>query len=38
MGRRDFRTFKGLHDYAERTGNVYLWEGTLPFAYRHRLL
>ena len=38
MDRRDFRTFKELHDYAERTGNVYLWESTLAFTKRQRLL
>jgi hypothetical protein len=38
MDRKDFATSKGLHDYAERTGNVYLWEGTHAFARRQRLL
>ena len=38
MDRRDFRTSKELHDYAERTGNVYLWEDMLAFAKRQRVL
>ena len=38
MDRRDFKTAKALHNYAERTGNVYLWEGMLAFAKRQRVL
>ena len=38
MDRRDFKTAKALHNYAERTGNVYLWEGMLAFAKRQRML
>src|SRR5215469_5887414 len=38
MDQKDFRTSKELHDYAERTGNVYLWEGMLAFAKRQRVL
>ena len=38
MDRRDFKTAKALHNYAERTGNVYLWESTLAFTKRQRLL
>ena len=38
MDRRDFKTAKALHNYAERTGNVYLWEGMLVFAKRQRML
>jgi hypothetical protein len=28
MARREFATQKTFHDYAERTGQAYLWEGT----------
>jgi len=38
MDRRDFATPKKLYDYAEQTGNVYLWEGMLAFAKRLRVL
>jgi hypothetical protein len=38
MDRREFKSSKALYDYAERTGNVYIWEGMLAFAYRQRLL
>jgi hypothetical protein len=38
MDRRDFATPKALYDYAEQTGNVYLWEGMLAFAKRLRVL
>src|SRR5271165_4902338 len=36
MARREFATQKKFHDYAERTGQGYLWEGTLTFAKRQR--
>ena len=32
------RDFRELYDYAERTGNVYVWEGMLAFAKRQRVL
>jgi hypothetical protein len=38
MDRKDFATSKELYDYAERTGNVYLWEGRLAFAKCQRVL
>src|SRR5260370_34001375 len=38
MARREFATQKNFHDYAERTGQAYLWEGTAVFAKRQRLL
>jgi hypothetical protein len=38
MARREFATQKKFHDYAERTGQCYLWEGTPPFAKRQRAL
>ena len=38
MARREFATQKNFHDYAERTGQAYLWEGTAAFAKRQRLL
>src|SRR3974377_1086672 len=38
MDRREFKSSKALHDYAERTGNVYVWEGMLAFAKRQRVL
>jgi hypothetical protein len=38
MARREFATQKKFHDYAERTGQGYLWEGTPPFAKRQRML
>ena len=38
MARRKFATQKNFHDYAERTGQGYLWEGTPPFAKRQRVL
>jgi hypothetical protein len=38
MARREFATQKKFQDYAERTGQGYLWEGTPPFAKRQRVL
>jgi hypothetical protein len=38
MDQKDFNTPTELYDYAERTGNAYVWEGTLPFAHRQRVL
>ena len=38
MARREFATQKNFHDYAERTGQGYLWEGTPLFAKRQRVL
>ena len=38
MPRREFATQKKFHDYAEQTGQAYLWEGTTAFAKRQRLL
>jgi hypothetical protein len=38
MARREFATQKKFHDYAERTGQGYLWEGTPLFAKRQRVL
>jgi hypothetical protein len=38
MDRKDFKTPTELYDYAERTGNVYVWEGMLAFAKRQRVL
>ena len=38
MARREFATQKNFHDYAEQTGQGYLWEGTPPFAKRQRVL
>jgi len=38
MARREFATQKTFHDYAERTGQAYLWEGTAAFGKRRRLL
>ena len=38
MARREFATKKNFQDYAERTGQGYLWEGTPHFAKRQRVL
>jgi len=38
MSRREFTSQKALQNHAELTGDVYLWEGTLTFAKRQRLL
>jgi len=37
MPRREFATQKQFHDYAERMGQTYLWEGTAEFTKRQRL-
>jgi hypothetical protein len=38
MSRREFATYKKLHDFAQRNGLIYLWSGTAAFAKRQRLL
>jgi hypothetical protein len=38
MDQKDFKTPTELYAYAERTGNVYVWEGMLAFAKRQRVL